>query len=220
MKEYRFLLLLLIFTISSTSYSQSNFKFGVEISGIQNFYHSTNNQGSPGIFRSDELNRIGSLGFNLRVAYSIDNDTKLLVSPGVRYLKGLAYMDISVHKGTFLDLPIQLNVSISSDWFIIAGLRFSYITKLERAEMFIVDPSRDTDILKNTTKRLFYLPKFGVGATFFKTVDLELTYNYSFSNLVKIDIPSGSSSLPSTYKNHFLQFSIIYNDIGSIFGKK
>tara|TARA_R110000737_G_scaffold351634_2_gene394476 strand:- start:2140 stop:2634 length:495 start_codon:yes stop_codon:yes gene_type:complete len=155
------------------------------------------------------------------MAYSIDDDTKLIVSPGVRYLKGLTYTDISLHKGTFLDLPIQLNVSLSSNWFVIAGLRFSYITKFERDEIFIVDPTRDTDILKNVTKRLFYLPKFGIGATFIKTIDLELTYNYSFSNLVKIDLPLlSSTSLPSTYKNHFLQFSVIYNDIGSLFSKK
>ena len=221
MKEYKFVLIILILFLGLTSYSQSNIKFGVELSGFQNFYKNTNNESSQGIFRTDESNRRGSLGFNFRFSFIIESDTKLNLSPGIRYFKGFNNMDISNHKATFLDLPIQLNVSLSKDWFVIAGLRFSYLSKFEREDVFIIiDPPRETNLLDDAVNKFFYIPKLGIGATFFKTLDLEITYNYSFSNLVAVDFSSGLSSTPSTYKNNFLQLSVIYNDIGSLFSKK
>ncbi len=187
---------------------------------MQNFYKKTNNEGLQGIFRIGDSDQKGSFGFNFRLSYIIDSETKLNVSSGISYFKGFNDIDISNHKATFLDLPIHLNVSLSETWFIIASLRFSYLAKFEREDIYIdFDPPRDTNILDEVVHRFFYIPKLGAGVTLFQKIDLELTYNYSFSNLAAVDIPDVVSSTPTTYKNDFLQLSIIYNDLGSLFIK-
>jgi hypothetical protein len=204
-----------------TSYGQTKITFGAELSIMQNFYKKTNNENFQGIFRTDDSNRNSSFGFNFRISYLIDSETKLNVSPGIRYFKGFNPIDVSNHNASFLEFPIQLNVSLSRDWFFIAGLRFSYLYKFKREDIiYNFTPSRDINILNKANHRLFYIPKLGVATTIFNKIDLELTYNYSFSNLAAFNDPNFLAPVFTTFKNNFLQLSIIYNDLGSIFVKK
>jgi hypothetical protein len=194
--------------------------FGAELSTMQNFYKKTNNENSQGLYRNVNSYPNTSFGFNFRLSYIIDNETKLNVSPGIRYFKGFNSIDVSNHEASFLDLPIQLNVSLLKDWYFIVGLRFSYLYKYKRDDTnYSFNPTRDTNILDKANHRFFYIPKLGLGTTLLKKMDLELTYNYSFSNLGTFNYPLTLGSV-TTFKNNFLQLSIIYNDLGSIFVKK
>ncbi len=220
MTRCKLLLILSILFIGLNSFCQSKFKYGVEFSGIQNFYKQTSNKGAQsfliGNFSSPSQN--SSFGFNFRLKYLVENETSVCVSPGIRLLKNFNDLDISMHKATFLDLPIQVNLLLLKNLYMIMGVRLSYLSRFERNDdIYNFSPTRNSGLLPLAENRLFYMPKLGIGVNVIKSLNIEISYNYSFTSLILINDPFGISATPTTYKNDFLQLSIVYNDIGTLF---
>lgn len=223
MTRYKLILVLAILFIGLTAFCQSKFKYGVEFSGIQNFYKQTSNKGAQSflIGNYSSATENSSLGFNFRFTYLVESGTSVSVSPGIRLLKNFNDLDISQHKATFLDLPIQVNLLLLKNLYMIAGARFSYLSRFERTDgTYIFNPPRNSDLLPFAVHRLFYMPKLGIGVNIIKSLNIEISYNYSFTSLILVNDSFGISSTPTTYKSDFLQLSIVYIDLGALFQSK
>lgn len=222
MKQYKFCLIIIIVASSNILNGQSKFDFGAEVSVIRNNYKIVNSELNQGIFRSGFVDHKATVSFNFRITYKVDQDNSLVIAPGIRYFAGFNESDIANHNGTFLDLPLYLNINVSKDFFFIAGLRLSYLTKLERTDSFVdFDPPRGTNLLVSAERRIFYMPKVGIGIKVFKNLGFELSYNKSLSNLVKIDNSLNSLGIPSEiYKNDFYELSVVFDGLASLFSKK
>lgn len=218
MKRYKLLFTLTILSISLSVLGQSKFNYGLGFSAIQNFYKQTSNENVQGLFAvSRSTNARSSFSFNFRLTYEIEKENSFSVSPGIRYFKSFNDLDFSNHKATFWDLPIQLNTSLYENWYMVAGLRFSYLSSLNRDDNFNLQ--RKEDLLDAAENRFFYIPKLGIGTTLFTSINLEVSYNIALANLILVE-SSGGFTIPSTtYKSNFLQLSLIYNGLGTLFLK-
>ena len=222
MNPYR-IVLIFLFALSNHLNGQSKFDFGAEISVIRNNYKISDDGSNQGVFRSNGISNNASLGFNARILYKVDKDHTLNISPGLRYFSGFNASDFAGHQGLFIDIPAYMSISVSDEFYFIAGLRLSYLTRLEREDSFLdIDPMRDRNIINEAGRRFFYTPKIGIGFEILNNISLQLSYNKALFNLIRIgsNNPLSSFGPPTSYKNDFYQLSFVYDGLHSLFSEK
>jgi len=220
---FRILFTILFILITFELFCQSKFKYGLDICAIQNFYKSRNPDaqsfliGHPNSFYKNI-----STGFNFRFTYQIEKETSVSAAPGIRFFKSFNELDFSTHKATFFDLPIQVNHHLFKNIYLIAGVRLSFLNRIERHDndFYIFTPTRNKNILPATQHKLFYTPKLGFGINVIESLNIEISYNHSLRNLISVSDPFLGSSIQESYKNDFLQLSVIYTDLKTLFSGK
>lgn len=157
-------------------------------------------------------------GYNvsLRLAYKIEEGTRLSFSPGYKRMNARDPITFNENKSTFLEIPIEVQQALFNDFTISAGLSLSYLSAMNTNGFdFMTGVPYNKSVIDLAQRRVFINPKFGFQYKVLSKVEIGLNYEFYPQAIIEAD-PDGTSGfvLNNSFLRHSnIQFSIFVVDL-------